>query len=80
MAPWVVRLRKVLQPYRGWPEPDPSSRWAAWVNAIEQNHAVRSTTSTDDLYISSYERYAGKLVLDSHQTGAIGVGPGAASV
>lgn len=59
MAPWVIRLRKVLQPYRGWPEPESGTRWAAWVNAIEQNHAVRETTSTDDLYLDSYERYFG---------------------
>ncbi|THY92701.1 glutathione S-transferase [Aureobasidium pullulans] len=59
MAPWVVRLRKVLQPYRGWPEPEAGSRWAKWVDAIEQDHAVRATTSTDELYLDSYERYAG---------------------
>lgn len=27
IAPWVVRLRKVLQPYRGWPDAEPGSRW-----------------------------------------------------
>ncbi|CAD0096965.1 unnamed protein product [Aureobasidium vineae] len=58
MAPWVIRLRTVLQPYRGWPKPEGGSRWARWVEAIEQNHAVRATTSTDELYHSSYERYA----------------------
>ncbi|KAI4728524.1 glutathione S-transferase [Aureobasidium sp. EXF-10728] len=57
MAPWVIRLRTVLQPYRGWPEPEGGSRWAKWVEAIQQNHAVRATTSTDELYYDSYERY-----------------------
>ncbi|KAJ9647863.1 hypothetical protein H2199_001639 [Coniosporium tulheliwenetii] len=59
MAPWVVRLNRVLKPYRGWPEPEPDSRWGKWVKAIEENEHVRATTSTDELYLDSYERYAG---------------------
>lgn len=58
IAPWVVRLEKVLKPYRGWPDPEPGSRWEKWVRAIEQNEAVKKTTSDDQLYIDSYERYA----------------------
>lgn len=58
-APWVIRMRKVLTPYRGWPQPEAGSRWASWVDAIENNPHVKATTSTDDLYIDSYERYAG---------------------
>lgn len=60
-APWVIRLRRVLTPYRAWPSPDPGSRWAKWVDAIEMNEGVKATTSTDDLYMDSYERYAGEL-------------------
>ena len=60
IAPWVVRLRKVLGPYRGWPEPEPGSRWEGWVRAIEGHEAVRATTSDDQLYLDSYERYAGE--------------------
>lgn len=60
MAPWVVRLQKVLKPYRGWPDPAEGSRWAKWVRAIEEHPAVVATTSTDELYLDSYERYAGK--------------------
>jgi glutathione S-transferase len=58
MAPWVVRMRKVLKPYRGWPDPEPGSRWKKWVTAIENNDAVKETTSDDQLYLDSYERYA----------------------
>lgn len=61
MAPWVVRLRKVLGPYRGWPEPEEGSRWARWVDAIEAHDAVTKTTSSDELYLDSYERYAGEF-------------------
>lgn len=57
-APWMLRVRRVLTPYRGWPEPEAGSRWASWINAIESNEAVKATTSTDELYIDSYERYA----------------------
>ncbi|KAL2819407.1 glutathione S-transferase [Aspergillus granulosus] len=59
IAPWMVRLSRVLKPYRGWPDPEPGSRWGAWVDAIETNEEVKRTTSTDDLYLDSYERYAG---------------------
>lgn len=59
-APWIIRLRRVLTPYRDWPAPEEGSRWASWVNAIENTEGVKATTSTDDLYIDSYERYAGE--------------------
>ncbi|KAK5009025.1 hypothetical protein LTR39_005029, partial [Cryomyces antarcticus] len=49
IAPWVIRLNRVLKPYRGWPEPEPNTRWAKWVDAIEHNEHVQATTSTDDL-------------------------------
>ena len=65
-APWIIRLRRVLTPYRSWPEPEPGSRWAAWVNAIENNEGVKSTTSGDDLYTDSYERYAGECLCGLH--------------
>ncbi|OGM49110.1 glutathione transferase [Aspergillus bombycis] len=58
VAPWIIRLNRVLKPYRGWPDPDAGSRWGAWVNAIEVNEHVKATTSDDELYFDSYERYA----------------------
>lgn len=61
VAPWIIRLNRVLKPYRGWPDPDAGSRWGAWVNAIEANEHVKATTSDDELYFDSYERYARKL-------------------
>ncbi|RLM00435.1 hypothetical protein CFD26_103205 [Aspergillus turcosus] len=62
IAPWILRLRRVLKPYRGWPDPEPGSRWAAWVNAIEANEHVKATTSSDELYLDSYERYARECI------------------
>ncbi|CAO2650718.1 Nn.00g020100.m01.CDS01 [Neocucurbitaria sp. VM-36] len=58
IAPWMIRLRRVLAPYRGWPEAEEGSRWKKWVDAIEGDRSVRMTTSTDELYVESYERYA----------------------
>ncbi|KAK5132913.1 hypothetical protein LTR08_008359 [Meristemomyces frigidus] len=58
LAPWVIRMKRVLTPYRGWPAPEQGSRWAKWVDAIEGAEAVRKTTSGDELYLESYERYA----------------------
>ena len=65
-APWIIRLRRVLAPYRSWPEPEVGSRWARWVNAIEYNEGVKATTSNDDLYTDSYERYAGECMCGLH--------------
>lgn len=61
VAPWFLRMRRVLRPYRGWPEPVEGSRLASWVQALEGHEAVKATTSGDELYLDSYERYAGKF-------------------
>ncbi|KAF2833192.1 hypothetical protein CC86DRAFT_365150 [Ophiobolus disseminans] len=58
IAPWIVRLRRVLGPYRGWPDAEEGSRWAAWIAALEGAESVKMTTSSDELYLDSYERYA----------------------
>lgn len=57
-APWMIRCTRVLKHYRGWPDPTPGSRWARWLEAVERNEHVKNTTSLDELYIDSYERYA----------------------
>lgn len=58
-APWMLRLSRVLKPYCGWPDPEVGSRWGSWLEAVENDEAVKATTSTDELYLDSYERYAG---------------------
>ncbi|KAJ5221751.1 uncharacterized protein N7469_010638 [Penicillium citrinum] len=74
VAPWILRLRRVLKPYRGWPDPEEGSRWASWVAAIESNEHVRATTSTDELYLDSYERYAENRPNTSQVANAINSG------
>jgi glutathione S-transferase len=57
-APWMLRLSRVMKHYRGWQDPVAGTRWAVWMDAIETNEHIRNTTSSDDLYIDSYEPYA----------------------
>ncbi|KAL6232592.1 hypothetical protein BDW75DRAFT_232671 [Aspergillus navahoensis] len=76
IAPWVVRLNRVLKPYRGWPDPDQGTRWCAWVDAIEANESIKATTSLPDLYLDSYERYAENRPNTSPLANAINSGRG----
>lgn len=54
-------MKRVLAPYRGWPGPEEGTRWFKWIDAIEKDEAVKATTSGDELYLDSYERYAGEF-------------------
>ncbi|KAL4965084.1 glutathione S-transferase family protein [Aspergillus stella-maris] len=76
IAPWIVRLNRVLKPYRGWPDAEPGSRWGAWVDALEENEAIKATTSLPDLYLDSYERYAENRPNTSQLANAINSGKG----
>ncbi|KAF1911763.1 hypothetical protein BDU57DRAFT_460588 [Ampelomyces quisqualis] len=76
IAPWVVRLRRVLGPYRGWPAAEEGSRWATWIRAIEDEQSVRMTTSSDELYLDSYERYAENRPGTSMLADAVNAGRG----
>ncbi|KAI9752321.1 MAG: hypothetical protein M1835_001106 [Candelina submexicana] len=75
-APWMLRLSRVLKPYRDWPDPIAGSRWGKWIDAIENDEAVKSTTSTDDLYFESYERYAENRPNTSQLADAVNAGRG----
>lgn len=76
LAPWIVRLSKVLGPYRGWPQPEPGSRWERWFNAVMEADPVKKTTSDDKLYLDSYERYAENRPNTSQVRDAINSGGG----
>lgn len=75
-APWVLRMRRVLGVYRAWPEPVKGTRWGQWVDAIENAECVKATTSDDDLYVDSYERYAENRPDTSQVARAINQGRG----
>jgi glutathione S-transferase len=60
IAPWILRFKRVLSPYRAWPEPEQGSRLKKWADAIEAHPAVKATTSDDAAYFDAYRRYAGE--------------------
>ena len=72
----MIRLTKVMKPYRNWPDPTPGSRWGRWMEAIENNEHVKNTTSTDELYLDSYERYAQNRPGTSQLADAVNAGYG----
>jgi len=76
VAPWFLRLSRVLRPYRGWPLPEQGSRLGRWIDALESTQAIRDTTSDDILYIESYERYAENRPDTSQVAKAINSGRG----
>lgn len=76
LAPWMIRMKRVLKPYRDWPEPTPGSRWARWLDAVESNEHVKATTSSEELYIDSYERYAENRPGTSQLADAVNSGQG----
>lgn len=54
-APWIIRLSRVLERYRGWPRPEVGTRWQSWVNAVECDDRVRRTVSKDESYHGVYK-------------------------
>lgn len=54
----MLRLVKILKLYRNWQDAVPGSRWAIWIDAVLSNEHVRATTSSDELYTESHERWA----------------------
>lgn len=54
-APWIIRLSRVLERYRGWPRPEVGTRWQSWVNAIEGDDRVRRTVCKEESYHHVYK-------------------------
>ena len=54
-APWIIRLSRVLERYRGWPRPEVGTRWQSWVNAVEGDDRVRRTICKDESYHNVYK-------------------------
>ncbi|TAQ87910.1 hypothetical protein B7494_g3753 [Chlorociboria aeruginascens] len=76
IAPWMLRFSRVLKQYRGFPDPPPGSRLEQWMQAIEDNEHIKNTTSLDELYTDSYERYAQNRPNTSELADAINGGYG----
>ncbi|RVD84378.1 uncharacterized protein DFL_006130 [Arthrobotrys flagrans] len=76
VAPWILRCSRVLQPYRGWQPPSEDSRFGRFISALEGEDGVKATTSDDELYLDSYERYAENRPNTSQVAKAINEGRG----
>ncbi|OZJ06735.1 hypothetical protein BZG36_00349 [Bifiguratus adelaidae] len=90
LAPWAVRIPRVLKPYRQYtytpfsghkPTTNISQEkareaWQAWLDAVENTASVKKTISDDELYLDSYERYAQNRPNTSKVADAINAGRG----
>lgn len=81
VAPWLYRATNVLRHFRGFEpeqllEPDVMERWTKWRDAVFDLDAFKATTSTDDLYLDSYVRYAQNRPMTSQVAEAINKGRG----
>lgn len=76
IAPWLLRFRRVLHPYRGWPLAEEKSRLGKWMRALEECEPVMNTVSSDELYLDSYERYAENRPDTSQVAKAVNAGRG----
>ncbi|RSL46898.1 hypothetical protein CEP53_010145 [Fusarium sp. AF-6] len=55
LAPFALRLPRILTSLRGWSPPPPGSRWARWLDAIESDESIRATTSDHELYADTVD-------------------------
>lgn len=53
LAPFALRLPRILQSFQGWEPPAPGSRWDSWLQALEDNEHVKNTTSATTLYVKT---------------------------
>ncbi|KAI4519573.1 glutathione S-transferase [Schizophyllum commune Loenen D] len=56
-GPWIFRASIVLKHYRGFTMPE-GEKFTAWTQRLFDHPVFKSTCSTEDLYLESYERYA----------------------
>ncbi|KAI0423912.1 hypothetical protein F5Y09DRAFT_348269 [Xylaria sp. FL1042] len=57
LAPFVLRMSRILREFRNWHDPIPGTRWQQWSDALEQNPHVQATTSQDELYIETMDLF-----------------------
>ncbi|KAI1365619.1 hypothetical protein F5Y08DRAFT_172821 [Xylaria arbuscula] len=57
LAPFVVRMSRILREFRNWQDPLPGTRWRQWSDALEQNPHVQATTSLDELYVETLDSF-----------------------
>ncbi|VDB91481.1 unnamed protein product [Peniophora sp. CBMAI 1063] len=73
VAPWIHRTTIVLTHYRAWRMPE-GEKFGRWVERLLEHPAFKATTSTEDVYLDSYERYAKNVPGTSQVANAINSG------
>lgn len=58
LAPFALRLSRLLQPLHGWTDPNVGVRWQRWLEAFEGNGHIKATTSSRELYKETAELLA----------------------
>ncbi|CAO1619571.1 unnamed protein product [Sympodiomycopsis kandeliae] len=78
IAPWAFRATNVLKHFRALgldaTFPPKTSRYGKWAAAVFSTEAFKRTTSTEDLYLDSYARYAENRPNTSQVASAINSG------
>ncbi|KAK5634743.1 hypothetical protein RRF57_010456 [Xylaria bambusicola] len=59
LAPFVIRMSRILREFRNWQDPLPGTRWRQWSDALERNPHVQATTSLDELYVETVDLFIG---------------------
>ncbi|KAF5375189.1 hypothetical protein D9758_000020 [Tetrapyrgos nigripes] len=75
VGPWIFRSTIVLKYYRGFEMPV-GERFTQWANKLINHPDFKSTSSTEDLYLDSYERYAFNRPNTSQVADAVNTGRG----
>ncbi|GAW20213.1 hypothetical protein ANO14919_097100 [Xylariales sp. No.14919] len=57
LAPFVLRMSRILREFCNWHDPMPGTRWQQWSDALEQNPHVQATTSQDELYVETVDLF-----------------------
>ncbi|KAI0398748.1 hypothetical protein F4802DRAFT_132717 [Xylaria palmicola] len=57
LAPFVLRMSRILREFRSWHDPMPGTRWQQWSDALEQNPHIQATTSQDELYVETVDLF-----------------------
>lgn len=67
LAPFVLRMSRILRRLRNWHDPVTSARWQQWSNALEQNTHIQATTSQDELYVETIDLFLRARPQDGEQ-------------
>lgn len=57
LAPFVLRMSRILCRLRNWHDPVRGARWQQWSDALEQNSHIQATTSQDELYVETVDLF-----------------------